>query len=446
MPSPARRSLASWSLLVRERGSSRGYTLIELTVALVMASIVSTAGLSAFAAFNRQRVRIERASTADDIAKTVLQYLVRESQRIGGSALRPWQAIAVEQDPCADTSRFQVPCESDGLPGERLGPDRVTFAFADEGAVFSGCTIKSMTASEITFEKPTHEDITGCCNQFRFDDDNNIVLRPLGDFKHEHIMLSSTGFGGTSEEVYKAVTYKTAPGGADCTFNYIESGQAFPLASIPRPGPSAFASDPASTSLLKRQANAIPIKIATAFVGCPKDTDCDAHPEERALFLFSDRNAGASTTARDEPGDDNFPISPNVVDLQVALGYDNDEDGEVVESESGENDDFAGNASSSVADTGFSTATASLASASETLTDDDDDDDDDDEDAPAPRTDPNPRLLRMIRIGVVGAVKVNDSSYQTSAQLPGGGVHDGAGLHLRAISSKAAFRSLNLLE
>ena len=59
---------------------------------------------------------------------------------------------------------------------------------------------------------------------------------------------------------------------------------------------------------------------------------------------------------------------------------------------------------------------------------------------------PNPRLLRMIRVGVMAAVKVNDPSYVTSAQLPGGLVITGRSLHLRALSSKAAFRSLNLLE
>ncbi len=420
------------------RCGPRGYTLIELTVALVMAAIVTTAGLSAFAIFNRQRVRIERASTADDIAKTVLQYLIRESQRVGGASLRPWQAIAVEQDPCGDAvaaARFTIPCE-DSPDG--LGPDRLTFAFADDSAVFSACEIKDITDTVIQFKSFEHEGLTGCCNQFRFvDDTDEIELRPLIELKNQHLMLSSTGSTGTAEETYVAVTYKTAPvsDAATCKFNYVQSGQAFPLASTPRPDPAVDF----DSGFFK--GNAIPIKIATAYVGC-SSSDCVSHPEDRALFLFSDRNAGAgTTTVLDDALEENFVLSPNIVDLQVALGYDNDEDGEVVESESGQNDDYAGNFADA-ADSGFSTATASLAEAEATLTGEADVE----VEAVAERTTPNPRLLRMIRLGVVGAVKVNDPNYQTSAQLPGGGVHNGAGLHLRAMSSKAAFRSLNLLE
>ena len=52
----------------------------------------------------------------------------------------------------------------------------------------------------------------------------------------------------------------------------------------------------------------------------------------------------------------------------------------------------------------------------------------------------------MMAIGIMSAIKVNDSSYLSSAQLPGGEPLVGRGLHLRALTSKAAFRSLNLLE
>ncbi|MDP2340497.1 MAG: type II secretion system protein [Deltaproteobacteria bacterium] len=419
---------------------ARAYTLIELTVALVMAAIVSTAGMSAFAMFNRHRVRIERASTADDVAKTVLQYMIRETQRIGGSALRPWQAIAVEQDPCGQAgTKFDVPCEDGGDAG--LGPDRVTFAFADDAAVFSGCPVIEITDSQIKFNKESHEGhVDKCCNQYHFNAENDVVIAPVSELANQHIMLSSTGTAGTLEEIYKAVTYSSSPGGADCTFNYVQSGQAFPLASVPRPDKSKFAPPPGSTAFIKTFANAIPIKIATAYVGCSTPS-CVGRVEDRAIFLFSDRNAGAGTVARLDSTDDNFVLSPNVVDLQVALGYDNDEDGEVVESESGESDDFAGNVSTGELDTGFSTATASLATGETVLVGDADD-----EAAPTALTSPNPRLLRMLRIGVISAVKVNDRGYQTTAQLPGGGELGGNGLHVRAVSSKAAFRSLNLLE
>ncbi len=424
----------------------RGYTLIELAVSLAMAAVISTAALSAFAAFNRHRVRIERSTSADDIAKTVVQYLVRESQRIGGSALRPWQAIAVEQEPCATNARG-IPC---------VAGDRVTFAFPDDDAVFPGCSIKNITASSITFENVGHDGRNACCNLFHYDDDGDVDLIQPSELKNEHIMLSSTGFGGTAKEIFKAVTYANSLNAdvASCRFDYVESGQAFPLASVKDDGSRPVAGDFKSGSVIEKHGNAIPIKIATAYLGCDAaDGDCVNHPEDRALFLFSDRDAGKGTsTDVDRPtasgnGDDNFVVSPNIIDLQVALGYDNDEDGEVVENETGINDDFAGNNFDGQRDTGVSnvvstdtTTTVSISFGSIGLT------------LPVDATTvstnlpPNPRLLRMIRVGVMAAVKVNDPKYISTAQLPGGAVITGRSLHLRALSSKAAFRSLNLLE
>lgn len=403
-----------------------GYTLIELTIALAMAAIVSTAGLSVFAVFNRHRVRIERASTADDVAKSVLQYLIRESQRVGGGALRPWQSIAVEQDPCGEGGPFTIPCEDDlphlaGPP--RLGTDRVTFAFADDSAVFTSCSIAAMDVNTITLDSVVHAGQTACCNQFRFDDVGAVVVAPIATLANKHLMLSSTGTAGTTVEIFKAITYSStlSASGASCKFAYTESAQALPLSSEPRPAPSAFAFT--SSIGFTKLANAIPITIATAYIGCSV-SDCATHPEDRALFLFADRNGGASTNAVLDATDDNFVISPNVIDLQLSLGYDNNGDGEVVESETGENDDFGGNASGIVPDTGFFEEGS----------------------PPGDVTLPNPRLMRMLRIGVVSAIKVNDPNYTTSAHIPGGVEHSGVGLHLRAMSTKAAFRSLNLLE
>jgi hypothetical protein len=52
----------------------------------------------------------------------------------------------------------------------------------------------------------------------------------------------------------------------------------------------------------------------------------------------------------------------------------------------------------------------------------------------------------MLQIGVVSAIRVNDDGYTSEAQLPGGVRIVGQALHLRALTSRAAFRSLNLLE
>lgn len=424
---------------VRLMKRANAYTLIELGVAMALAGVVTVAALSSFATFSRHRVRLERATAADDIAKTVVQYLVRESQRIGGSALRPWQAIAVEQDPCGSAGGLAC-----------VSGDRVTFAFPDERAVFPGCGIETITATEIKFQSVTHESLTACCNLFHYNATNDVTLIQPSVLRNEHIMLSSTGIGGTAKEIYKAVTYADDLGGGTgtCTFKYVESGQARPLASVKDDGSRPTNLDFQSTGFIQKRGNALPIKIATAYVGC--DGDCIANPQDRALYLFSDRNAGKGTTIVVDPptstggGDDNFVISPNIADLQISLGYDNDEDGEVVESEDGINDDFAGNNFTSAPDNGRSVAPAAStvvvsvggqgAAVPVAAT------------AESASSPPNPRLLRMVRIGVISAVKVNDRAFRSRAQLPGGQVVEGQALHLRALSSKAAFRSLNLLE
>ncbi len=405
----------------------RGYTLLELSVASTMAGILTVAGLSAFAAFNRQRVRMERATTADDTAKVVLQYLIRETQRVGGSSLRPWQAIAVEQDPCptSPTGVRDLNCP--------VG-DRVTYAFADDKAVFTACIIAGLTDTSITFERVPHAGHTGCCNQYRLDASNNPVVVPASQLANAHVMLSSTGRGGVSRERYRAVTYASSiADSATCTFPILTSGQVRPLTSHcvvdgvletaetcdnGRPTNSVFHSG----SFIERRANAIPITVATAYVGCTT-ASCSTTPEDLGLFIFSDRNAGATATTSVDETDDNFAVSPNIIDLQVALGYDRDDDGELEESVNGIGDDFSGNRSPTTPGVPLPDVAS-----------------------PPGQTIEDPRQLRMMAIGVISAIRVNGGSYHSEAQLPGGEALAGDGLHLRALMSKAAFRSLNLLE
>ncbi len=400
--------------IAQQGAQQRGFTLIEVVVASVMAGILTTAGLSAFVMFNQQRVRLERSLTADDTGKVVLQYLVRELQRVGGSVLRPWQAIAVEQDPC-------------GKPGDPFGSkcvagDRITFAFIDEAAGFTSCEIKSLTDTSISFGLPlVHNGHTACCPLHR----NSGAPISSTALKDKHIMLQSTGNSGVSEEQYRAVTFTSGNTG-NCTFNIITSAQVRPLSSRctstdtslcqdNRPGIAVFDG-------FINNGTAIPITVATAYIGCLK-APCNSGTdiENRALFLFSDRNAGASANLTITVTDDNFAISPNIADLQVALGYDLDDNGEITESADGVGDEYLGNV---FLDSDLK------ADFVEAFTNDD---------IPS-------RRLRMIHIGVMAAIKVNDRSYKSAAQLPGAPGLLATSLQLRALTSKAAFRSLNQLE
>jgi len=398
---------------------SRAYTLIEVAVASVMASILTTAGLSAFVIFNKQRVRIERSATADDTAKVVLQYLIRELQRIGGATLRPWQAIAVEQDP---------ECIPDqGLPCVR--GDRITFAFIDERAVFESCTIESLIDDKVKFKKLPHLGTQACCNLFRVGQSSPIAPSAL---RNTHLMLSSTGAGGTSIEQFRAVTYSTEGNAETCVFPILTSGQVRPLSSSCVAGSSGSAPEhcedgrPADAVFDGVfQANAMPITVATAYIGCTSGTpgSCDGKFEDLGLFVFSDRNAGENDVLTVDAADDNFAVSPNIMDLQVALGYDRNDDGELEESIDGDDDDYAGNKSPIERGDEFTDFARPTAASVD-----------------------DPRRLRMIHIGVMAAIKVNDPNYTSEAQLPGAPPEIGTALHLRALTSKAAFRSLNLLE
>jgi hypothetical protein len=321
--------------------------------------------------------------------------------------------MAVEQDPCAVAGG--VPC---------VRGDRVTFAFADERALFSSCKVKALSDTALRVDQVQQGTDTACCNQFRIDSAGAIVVAPITSLQNTHVMLSSAA--GTS----RAVTYANDVGdGANCTFKIVTSAQVRPLSSRCEDAPgTCVGGRPANAVFVGgggfiRQANAIPITVATAYIGCTT-TSCTNTPEDLGLFIFADRNGGASTTLTVDANDDNFAVSPNIIDLQVAPGYDLDGDGELEESLDGADDDYSGNKSPGTDANG----------------------------KPLPFTDfagkalEDPQRLRMLAIGIVAAIKVNDPLYTSTAQLPGGQPIVGTGLHLRALSSKAAFRSLNLLE
>lgn len=405
------------------------FSLLELTVAMAMGATIAAAGLSAFGNFNRQRARLERAVVADETAKVVVQYLVRETQRVGGPALRPWQALAVEQDPC--TISGGIPC---------LAGDRLTFAFPDDDALFSACGIKELTDDTIQLQEIPHPDLgTQCCNLLRVVD-GAVTVAAVSSLRNTHLMLSSTGIGGSNTERFRAITLADSLGGdtANCRFRYINSAVVRPLSSTcdagsagcgadGRPSNRAFSGAPGA--FISIQGNAIPISVATAYIGCTTDTgsitgSCADAPENRGLFLFSDRNAGASTSLSIDDDDDNFVVSPNIVDLQVALGYDTDGDGEILEARDGIDDDYVGNRDPPPGDVRPPPDRA----------------------LPPGETAEDPSLLRMLSIGVMAAVKVNDDTYISTAKLPGQQPLEARGLHLRSLVSKAAFRSLNLLE
>jgi hypothetical protein len=355
-------------------------------------------------------------TTADENAKIVTQYLVREAQRMGGSTLRPWQAFALENDTCA--ARGDMPgCNDLAKGGDHS--DRLSLAVPDTSGP-SLCTINKVTGSftsgtifaDMTnVEDPaTHAVTSVCCLYHYVASTDPVTGDPLTFVDTVSAVANKRAIlvrGGFHMAVTFAATQPAVAAGA-CTANFIMSAtnQGAPLKSVAQP-----------TSIAGYGGgNLIPVLVSTLYMGCNRtDADCTDHSVDRALFLFTDHNGGSGTVTVD-PGE-LFLVSPNIYDFQVGIGYDFDpRDGFASDTPGGCNDEWSFNADPSV---GCGTGTEDVAAAQETD-------------------------MRMISLGVVTGVEVHDPTYTSTAQLTGGLAKSGTGIHLRASESRAGLRGLSI--
>ena len=122
----------------------RAFSLIEVSVAMAIAGLISAAAVSAFATLNRQLISVASSTRAADESKTLVSHFVLRFQEVGGGSLRPWDAVIVEPAPAV--ARGPVPATTSS--------SRIWYATALTGAV--DCTILSVSPSTVT----THE---VCC-------------------------------------------------------------------------------------------------------------------------------------------------------------------------------------------------------------------------------------------------------------------------------------------
>jgi prepilin-type N-terminal cleavage/methylation domain-containing protein len=81
----------------------RGYSLIEFAVALAVAGTLATAALGAFSLLNRSVFSMRARSIAETKLQRTLSSLVSDAQEVGGGAIRPWHAVFVRPgDPASD--------------------------------------------------------------------------------------------------------------------------------------------------------------------------------------------------------------------------------------------------------------------------------------------------------------------------------------------------------
>ncbi len=79
-------------------GLARGFTLVELLVTLAISSVIISAAVSGIVALNKQVISLERRAALHTEAKLLTEYFVSDLQAAGGGSFRPWSMIHVDND------------------------------------------------------------------------------------------------------------------------------------------------------------------------------------------------------------------------------------------------------------------------------------------------------------------------------------------------------------
>lgn len=130
----------------------RGFSLIEMMAALVIAAVIVAGATGAVMTINRIVVDTSRRAVALDEAKRLEEYLTVLAQGAGGGAVRPHAALLVEnaggdEPPAVPPSTGGMGCrEIDGLPdcdAADQGADRLTVMTLVAG--FPACAVTGVT-------------------------------------------------------------------------------------------------------------------------------------------------------------------------------------------------------------------------------------------------------------------------------------------------------------
>jgi prepilin-type N-terminal cleavage/methylation domain-containing protein len=141
-----------------------GFSLIELMIALAMATAISAAALMASAQIGRAMSDTRRSVVVFDEAKRLSEALISEFQESGGTPLAPHQALVVENGTCAAiagaTSEASIPA-CDGHDRVLVTTVRSTFV-ASDGTVrpLGNCDVESVSGSTLLLRR----DPAGLCS------------------------------------------------------------------------------------------------------------------------------------------------------------------------------------------------------------------------------------------------------------------------------------------
>ncbi len=115
----------------------RAFSMIELSISMAIAGLVTTAAVSAFAGLNRQLTTIGASTRAADESKTLVAHSMVRLQEVGGGSLRPWDSVVVQPPPAA----------AQGPAPATTTTSRVWYGLSVGGAV--DCPIHAITDTEV---------------------------------------------------------------------------------------------------------------------------------------------------------------------------------------------------------------------------------------------------------------------------------------------------------
>lgn len=288
----------------------RGFTILELAISMAIAGIVVAAATTAAVNVTRLLKLEGKKSIADQDSRRLVDFVIGRMQASGGGPVRPWMAMWHEQA-CVPRN---------GLPNCN-GHDRLTVIDVDLDR--NDCAIVSMTDSELVFADPG--DGT-CCfdwppealpDSLQPDQFHGQSLMVVGD-RNEWMMVVATDAGersGLNPCTYGLSGIKPLQNWADAqqTVAAFNDGDAVAV-------PVAARTLYVGPNLASLGGGAV---LPSPLLAAPLAVE--ALPPEHLLEWFDDNrnmilDAGESRV-----------VFPGVYDFQIALGYDDPEDGRVAD-------------------------------------------------------------------------------------------------------------------
>lgn len=347
----------------------RAFSLVEVAVALAIAGVVIAIAATVVTQMNGTVTHARVRQQADEEAKLLGEWFIFQMRGLGGDDLRPWEAIEVEND-----------CAARGDLPDCGGSDRLTVRIADPD--ISSCGLIGSFGANVEsnlIDSPPLGNGDGLENQA----DDTCCLDVVGGAAGPSPWENRSAFLIDSDRVVHPVALhtRTSAGGNGCGIN------------LPAGLPVADAKIPGGRLIVATQ---------QVFFRAPTTS---GPLVENGLYAFEDANFDD----RFDPGELTL-IADNVFDLQLALGYDHDKNGRVIEDGSTA-DELHLNAAGDALPAGF-----------------------------------EPASLRQLAVGLVVGVPLPARGAPPTAQVLDGPTRTSTTHHLRGTVLRATLRNIFLFD